>query len=317
MASYKVVLNAAAEEGLKNGKYEFAPGGIRDKKTKKMVQLFRPTGETVGDSSEPSVQMEIGVATEKSRMMMAKADRVLAAVQKNSELSWEAAAVGYLNYNTSIQGFAEMTNRLESLQNTIDFNRLLDKKESFAKYYMILRDLLWHLAEEEPEIPIYEVSNLLSEIAAFINGIYEEYRLGKIEAEIAIKILIALIPPFVRCAEECCLLCQFKGKSNPPSYDTWMLIINRIMTSELLKQDLRKIAYLNMPTLSTYNLEYAARLPLKTVEHIRSEAERLRLFVKSSGISRKEYLSLPKEMEKRFLDGDYIIGEIVDERNAF
>lgn len=317
MASFKVVLNDAADEGLKNGKYEFAPGGIRDKKTKRMVQLFRPTGETVGDSSEPSVQMEVGVATEKSRMMMVKADRVLAAVQKNSELSWEAAAVGYLNYNTSIQGFAEMTNSLESLQNTIDFNRLLDKKESFTKYYMILRDLLWHLAEEEPEIPIYEVSNLLSEIAAFINGIYEEYRLGKIEAEIAIKVLTALIPPFVRCTEECCLLCQFKGKSNPPSYDAWMIIINRIMTSGLFKQDLRKLMYFNLPTLSTYDLEYAASIPLKTVEHIRMEAGRLRKFIELSGMSRRDYLMLPKEMEKRFLDGDYVIGEIVDERNAF
>ena len=104
MAEYKVILNDDAEEGLKKGVYEFTPGGIRNVETKKIVQLFRPTGEKVieGNTSIPQVQMAVGIGMEESNKLMIKADRVLAEVQKCAELSWEASVIGYLNYNMSI-----------------------------------------------------------------------------------------------------------------------------------------------------------------------------------------------------------------------
>lgn len=319
MAEYKVILNEDAEEGLKKGIYEFAPGGIRNVETKRMVQLFRPTGEKVDEdnSAVPQVQMAVGVGMEESYMLMKKADRVLAEVQKNAELSWEAAVIGYLNYNMSIQGFAEMARKLDILQSTIEYNRLQDKKESYAKHYMNLKDLLSYLTEEEPEIPTYEISKTLSEIAAFINGVFEEYKSGKMSPEIAIKLLLSLIIPFVRCAEECCLFCQFKGKAAPPSYTEWMAIVYNIMSSDIMKQDLRKMAYFNMPLLATYDLEFAAQLPMKTVDHLRIEAKEIRHFVSFSGMTRTEYLNFPKEMERRFLLGEYTKGDIVDERDDF
>ena len=316
MATYTVILNDDAEEGLKKGIYEFAPGGIRNIETKRMVQLFRPTGEKVDEDNptEPQVQMAVGIGMEESYK---KVDHVLAEVQKNAEMSWEAAVIGYLNYNMSIQGFAEIARKLDILQRTIEYNRLQDKKESYAKHYMNLKDLLSYLTEEDPEIPIYEISKTLGEIAAFINGVFEEYKSGKISPEIAIKMLLSLIVPFVRCAEECCLFCHFKGKAAPPSYSEWMSIVNNIMSSDMMKQDLRKLAYFNMPLLTTYDLEFAAQLPMKTVDHLRIEAKKIRDFVSTSGMTRTEYLNFPKEMEKRFLRGEYTKGEIVDERSVF
>ena len=319
MAEYKVILNDNAEEGLKKGIYEFAPGGIRNVETKKMVQLFRPTGEKIEGSitSEPQVQMSVGIGMEDSSALMKQADRVLAAVQKSNELSWEALAVGYLNYNSSIQGFAEMARKMDFLQSTIDYNRLQDKKESYTKHYMNLKDLLSYLTEEDPEIPIYEISKTLGEIAAFLNGVYEEYESGRVQPDIAIKMLMSLIIPFVRCTEECCLFCIFKKKAIPPSYSEWMTIVEKIMYSELIRQDLRKMAYFNMPLLSTPDLEFAALLPMKTVDHLRLEAKQLCGFIAASGMTRKEYLNFPKEMESQFLLGNYINGSIIDERSEF
>lgn len=319
MAEYKVILNDDAEEGLKKGVYEFTPGGIRNVETKKIVQLFRPTGEKVieGNTSIPQVQMAVGIGMEESNKLMKKADRVLAEVQKCAELSWEASVIGYLNYNMSIQGFAEMARKLDILQNTIEYNRLQDKKESYARHYMNLKDLLTYLTEEDPEIPIYEISKTLSEIAAFINGVFEEYKSGKMQPESAIKMLISLIVPFVRCAEECCLLCQFKGKAAPPSYSEWMAIVENILSSDVIKRDLRKMAYINMPLLTTTELEFAAKLPMKTVKHLRIEAKEIRNFVVTSGLTRTEYLNFPREMKKRFLLGDYTKGEIISDASDF
>ena len=319
MAEYKVILNDDAEEGLKSGVYEFAPGGIRNVKTKKMVQLFRPTGEKVNEetTSSPQVQMAIGIGMRESGMPMKTADRVLAAVQKSEELSWEAAITGYLNYNMSIQGFAEMAQKLDILQSTIEFNRIQDKRESYIKYHMHLSDLLSYMKEEDPKIPIYEISKTLSEIAAFINGVFEEYESGKMPPEIAIKMLLSLIVPFVRCAEECCLLCHFKGRETPPSYSVWMKIVHNIMSSDIMRQKLREIAYFNMPLLTTHELEFAAQLPMKTVEHLQIDAMDSRHFITTSRMTRTEYLSFPKEMERRFRLGEYTKGEIIDERDNF
>ena len=318
MAEYTVLLNDDAEEGLKKGIYEFTTGGIRNVKTKTIVQLFRPTGKKVEEQVDgPCVQMAVGLGIEQSSKLMRRADYVLAAVKECKELAWEASVIGYLNYNVSIQGFAETARKIDILQNTIEYNRLQDKKENYAKHYMNLKDLLSYLSEEDPEIPIYEISKTLSEITAFINGIYEEYSHGRIQSDIALRMIISLVVPFVRCAEECCLFCQQKGKETPPSYNEWMSIVEKIMASELLVKDLRRMVYVNLPVRSTYDLEIAASFPYKTVEYIRIEARRIRAFISESGMSRKEYLSFPKEMERNFILGNYSKGELINEKAFF
>ena len=143
------------------------------------------------------------------------------------------------------------------------------------------------------------------------------YESGRIQPNIAIKMLVSLIIPFVRCADECCLFCDFKGRAIPPSYSEWMAIVEKIMSSDLIRQDLRKMAYFNMPLLTTPELELTALLPMKTVDHLRLEAKQLRGFIAASGMTRREYLNLPKEMERQFLLGNYTNGDIIDERADF
>ncbi len=45
--------------------------------------------------------------------------------------------------------------------------------------------------------------------------------------------------------------------------------------------------------------------------------KQLRGFIAASGMTRKEYLNLPKEMERQFLLGNYTNGDIIDERSDF
>ena len=73
------------------------------------------------------------------------------------------------------------------------------------------------------------------------------------------------------------------------------------------------MAYFNMPLLTTPELELTALLPMKTVDHLRLEAKQLRGFIAASGMTRREYLNLPKEMERQFLLGNYTNGDIIDE----
>ncbi len=77
------------------------------------------------------------------------------------------------------------------------------------------------------------------------------------------------------------------------------------------------MAYFNMPLLTTPELELTALLPMKTVDHLRLEAKQLRGFIAASGMTRREYLNLPKEMERQFLLGNYTNGDIIDERADF
>ena len=93
MTKYSVVLDPEADEGLKNGSLEFAPGGVRDVKSKKMVRYFRHSED---DEAQARIILVRGSNSE--ALSKVENERMLAAINKNTELSWQAAIIGYRTF---------------------------------------------------------------------------------------------------------------------------------------------------------------------------------------------------------------------------
>lgn len=323
MVEYKVYLSEEADEGLKKGIYEFTAGGIRNVETKKMVQLFRKSAdldeETAAENTS-CVQMAVGLGIDPNELheeTVHQANRVLQAIAENNALARQAIAVGYLNYDITAAGFKAVTTELNDIRKTIEygFNRTTINK--YNQYTVDLMALIELLADPQPAITPWDVIKTLNEISSYLHDIVIEYENHQQNEPLDIDSILEFTHLFTKCCEACKLFCIFRNANVQSAYDKWHQVIYMVFTSQRIRYEYRKRAYLYLPKLQTSEIEMAAKLQFYTLNEIMLESHNEQAFVLASHISREEYLQLPDDIAKKYTEGKYLIGNVIDDRERF
>lgn len=303
MTKYSVVLDPEADEGLKNGSLEFAPGGVRDVKSKKMVRYFRHSED---DEAQARIILVRGSNSE--ALSKVENERMLAAINKNTELSWQAAIIGYRTFQMTYEGFASMASKMDDIRNDLNEQFLHNLKVDYKRNFMDLKSLYSALRRIDCPLNEYEISTVLNRVSSYLDGLLEEYEAGKIDSKIAVRVIEELTVAFQICADEASIYCLQKYGSFPVTRDDWSETINRVINSFKLREEHRKLAFFSSPGLQTAEIESLAAYSHKTVLNIRKETTWMIKQI-GEGLTRDEYLNLPKTIEQQYLRGDCVVVE--------
>lgn len=319
MTKYTVILSKEADDGLRQGLYEFTAGGIRNVKTKKMVQLFRPTEETVDLGNEnpkgkACVKMALPSDTQEDEKYTNGLNSILSELRQSEQLEWEAVSVGYLNYSLSVEGFKRVSEQLIDLQGAIDRRYSQEKINQYNRYRQDLMNLYVELNSEQSDIRSWDAQKTLTEISSFLDGLRADFESGSHDTPFNVRDIVQLTMLFSQCVEEHKIYCLLLNHSVPPAYENWTALVEMIIESEIIKQELRKMTYLSCPLIRTRDAEIAAKIPLRTIQCLRANAQNTQRFIESSGMSRVEYLKFYNDVEKKWRSGNYQIGNPIDER---
>ena len=323
MVEYKVYLSEEADEGLKEGIYEFTAGGIRNVETKKMVQLFRKSAdldEEDGAENIPCVQTAVGLGIDSNELHEAtvhQANRVLRAIAESSALARQALAVGYLNYDITAAGFKAVAAQLNDIRKTIEYGYSREILNKYNQYTADLMSLIELLTDPQPMITPWDVIKTLNEIAAYLHDVIMEYENHQQNEPLDIDSILEFTHLFAKCVEACKLFCIFCNANVQAAYDKWHQVIHMVFTSRRIRYEYRKLAYLNLPKLQTNEIELASKLQFYTLNEIILEAHNEQAFVLASHISREEYLQLPDDIARKYKEGNYLISNVIDDRVRF
>ena len=319
MAEYTVILSKEADDGLRQGIYEFTAGGIRNVETKKMVQLFRPTGEIVNlgnrsSDDEACVRMALPSDTQEDEKYKHELNTILSELKRSEKLGWEAVAVGYLNYHLSVNGFAHVSDQLISMWGATDRRYTQEKVNQYNQYSQDLMNLFVELNSEKTDITSWEAKRTLTEISAFLEGLRADFESGNHDTSFSAEDIVQFTMLFSQCVEELKIYCLLLNYPVPPAYEKWTALVEMITGSETIMQELRKMTYLSCPLLKTKDAEIASKISLRTIKCLRVNAQNTQRFIASSGMSRGEYLDFYRDVEKQWQSGNYQIGNLIDER---
>ncbi len=242
-------LSKHAIQLLKRGAAEWTPGGIRDVKTKKIIELVKPVMTTVLSQREMLNQISQSVKMVES-------------------LSWANVALNLVNVGVSVAGFYMTLTRMESmhgdLRQFIDTYTANHQSDTVEVYNNHLQKITNHLAylQSRYTSTVFdqqdfmnrrnEIENECIETSNFLSKILTAFQAGQIENRLACQIIFTLTPVYAQLVNEYC--CQFYCLSGHQhnQFEFWLSILDQI-NSEAFRFFMKKQI--------AFNAEYAELHP--------------------------------------------------------
>ena len=251
MANDQVVykLSRKAARMIRSGQAEWTPGGIRDKATKKILELARPVRENALSQKEVL-------------------NRISQSTQAVQALSWVNATMSLVNVGISVAGFYMTLTRLESMQGelrqfieTYGANQRSETLETYNNHLQKLTNLLAYLQSryttklfDQQDFMNHRIGieNECIETANFIIRVLNDFQGGLIDARLACQIIFTLTPVYAQLVNEYC--CQFFCLCRQKHYqfDSWLSVMDEI-NSEQFRYFMKK--------QMAFNVEYAELHP--------------------------------------------------------
>ena len=234
---------------VKSGLAEWTKGGIRDVKTKKIIELVKPV------MTQTFSQKELLNQISSSTSMIAN-------------ISWVTSALSLVNLGVSVAGFYMTLTRMESMHgdlrqfiDTYNANQQSDTLEAYNNHLQKITNHLSYLQSRYTS-PIFdqqdfmnrrnEIENECIETANFLNKTLNGFQAGQIEARLACQIIFTLSPIYAQLVNEYC--CQYYCLCNNQhnQFHSWLSILDQI-NSESFRFFMKK--------QMAFNVEYAELHP--------------------------------------------------------
>ena len=242
-------LSANATRLIKSGQAEWTKGGIRDVKTKKIIELAQP--------------MRASSLTQKQML-----DRISGSVQSLQALSWVNTALSLVNVGVSVAGFYMTLSRLESLNG--DLRRFIDtysanqKSDMLETYNNHLQKITNHLSYLQSRYTTavfdqhdfmnrrVEIENECIETANFLIKVVNAYMSGQLDPRLANQIIFTLAPVYANLVNEYC--CQYYCicRQQHNQFQAWLSVLDFINSDQF-----RNFMKMQM----AFNVDYAELHP--------------------------------------------------------
>ncbi len=249
-------LSKKALKLIREGKAEWTPGGIRDTRSKKIIELAKPVLSKKINSKEIIQNLA-------STTKMVEA------------LSWVNVALNLVNLGVSIAGFYLTLTRLESIQGEIHQfiaryhnDREADQLESYKAHLLKMTSQLnflqnrYAVSDYDKQIFIIretDIENECNETASFIEKIMDQYQKKDITEKLACQIIFTLAPVYAQMVNEYCCQYYFTHGIHHQQFETWKNILDQI-NSESFR--------LFMKREMVFNVQYAQLSPIRRREVI-------------------------------------------------
>lgn len=291
---YIVKLDDDAQAGLEDGRYKHAKGGIIDAKTKRYVRKYEYTGVAMeeGDAIIPCV------TAKKIEAISDRSVLIENALARNLEYSRESAVLGLYNFQLSYEKFADISCKLDDLTGSVHAFFMQQKRTKYRKCMMNLKSVYAALMRPETTIDEFQFSTVLNEVASFIQELFEDYGLGKLDREEGAVILINIAIALQKSAEELYVYSYQKYKSKPASYNDWIDVVDLVLTSVKIDRVYHDKMYFDNPGASTSYIEKRARLPRIYSRNMKIETNKKIRFIEDTDMTRAEYLGDPRRKGK-------------------
>lgn len=242
-------LSAKAIQLIKSRQAEWAPGGIRDIKTKKIIELAKP--------------VMTKTLTQKEMM-----NHISQSVRQVQALSWVNTAVSLVNTGISVAGFYMTLTRMESMHGDlrvfVDTYKADQQSEMLEDYHNHIQKITNHLAylQSRYTTPIFDqqdfknrrtdIENECIESANFIIKVLNAFQTGQVETQLACQSIFTLAPIYAQLVNEYC--CQYYclcGQQHN-QFVPWLSVLDEI-NSDTFKYFMKK--------QMAFNVDYAELHP--------------------------------------------------------
>lgn len=238
-------LSKTALQMIRSGQAEVTPGGIRNIKTGKIIELAKP----------------IMTKTLSQKQMLAQISQ---SVQMVQALSWVNMALNLVNVGVSVAGFYMTLTRMESmhgeLRQFIDSYNANQQSETLETYNNHLQKITNHLAylQSRYTSAVFdqqdfmnrrnEIENECIETSNFLNKILNAYQARQMDGQLACQIIFTLAPVYAQLVNEYC--CQYYCLCGQPhnQFASWLSILDQI-NSDTFRSFMKK--------QMAFNVEYA------------------------------------------------------------
>ena len=234
---------------LKSGQAVMTPGGIRNVKTGKIMELVRP----------------ISTKTYSQRQLLSQ---VAQSTQMIQALSWVNVGMNLVNIGVSVAGFYMTLNKLNSLQGElrqfIDTYKADHQSDELETYKNHLQKITNHLSylQSRYTTPIFdrqdfmihrvEIENECIGTANFLDRTLNRFQSGQEDAKLACQIIFTLAPVYAQLVNEYC--CQYYclcGQQHN-QFEFWLSVLDQI----------NSVAFrFFMKKQMTFNIDYAELHP--------------------------------------------------------
>ena len=318
MPEYTIRISNEAEEMLQRGILEWTAGGLRNTKTKRMAYLFRPTGNRIDEETgKIIIETVVGAGMEEDAGLPAgfkrQLTKVLDRIEKCEQLSWEAVLIAEKTYDAVVKGFKDVLDRIDKLQETVDYYHRQGLEQEFREAVLNLKMIYCELVNRTSDDKLFDMAKDLNKVDALLNKLFGEFTDSGNHSTYLVRMILILAILFSTCVEEYRSLSHFIGKGEPPAAVDWEATIEKIWSSEELRNCCRKMTYMALPDAATSEIEYTAKLPIRHLE-ILKEDSRNRIVLIDSGLNQANgYTSVGEALMRLGIAGNYTTGNMLYE----
>ncbi|MCD8397757.1 MAG: hypothetical protein LUD12_11365 [Lachnospiraceae bacterium] len=324
--AYTISSNAA--KMIKSGLAEISSGGVRDIATKQLVELAKPAVKNMaGDILSPlslvsgvannvqsaMVQKGVNQVNKKVDLSLDKLDQVQRAVGNLSNvnaLGWLNCTIGIVNCGISLVEFAvvlkslnKIEKRLDSIEYKIDQETRKNVRDAFHKYsYYIISDVEKLKSDELNESILFDVSDHLCEISAFLGGKISDFEEGKIDSSLAFDILFPLGSAFAKELKAFSALYYYEKGEMSPVYDLSFKVVQR-MADQQFSSTFKNRLLIDFTDFSFEDKYLVYNSTMLTTETQIGELIHSENVIQK--LDKNDYMHLEAFLHKKIMEGDY------------
>ena len=242
-------LSAKAIRLIKSKQAEWTPGGIRDIKTKKIIELARPVMTKTLTQKEMLNQI-----SQSARQVQA--------------LSWVNTTLSLVNTGISVAGFYMTLTRMDSMHGDLrafmDTYQADQQSEMLEDYHNHIQKITNHLAylQSRYTTPLFDqqdfmirrtvIENECIESANFIVRVLNAFQSGQVETQLACQSIFTMAPIYAQLVNEYCCQYYCLCRQQHNQFAPWLSVLDEI-NSDTFRHFMKK--------QMAFNVDYAELHP--------------------------------------------------------
>lgn len=313
-ARFLFTFSAESTAELMAGNVSLSSGGLR-KPDGTMLELAKPVLIDPADVAKLPNRTEEEHIEIQLRATNRKLDQVLSNNQALTKIAWMNYAVNCRTYEMTSQGFQAVIERLDtisaqftSLRTRLDNREFNDTLEQNNKYKNNLKTIAGFMETKNfnAALATLSIEPMINEVQAYFERLYFELKAGVKSDQLVLGSIVFLLEPYCYVVRRYSALYFYENGINPPNYDTWIDIVNRIIRNLRFRNRMQYCLRVN----SDLNLEDALIAKDKALFNLRGAIAQIDFDRRYTLChSKEQYLSIGKQLEDKIIAKDY---EIVD-----
>ena len=311
-ARFLFTFSAEATKQLQSGNVSLRSGGLR-KPDGTMLELAKPVLISSSDIAMVSNREEDEIIKEKLMMANGKLDQMISDSSALKELVWMDYAVNCRSYEMTYQGFRTVISQLNSistqisnLQSRLEHKEIYDALEITSKHRNNLTSVAGIM--EMPRFSALSASlniePIINDIHAHFERLYSDLKGGVTSDWVIFSSIELLLNPYCYVVRRYSSLYYYENDCFPANYDSWVEIVNRIISDSQFKKRLQYCLRLNCD-LTLEDVLIARDKVLFNISDSLCQIDFEKRYILCH--SKEQYLSIGNQLEQKIASNDYQI----------